>query len=238
VSSRFDTTQWSVVLAARRRSEPGGEEALARLCEAYWFPLYAFVRRQGYRADEARDLTQAYFLKLFEKDFLDDVAPEAGRFRSFLLASMKHFLINEWKKERTAKRGGEARILSLEFDDAERWLRSEPADHDTPESQYERRWARVVLQLTTELLRQEFAKASRAEEFRRLEPLLVGGSATGTYAEIAKDLGRSVSAIKMAVSRMRRRFGELLRVEIGRTLTDPEEIDAEIRYLFQALRRP
>jgi RNA polymerase sigma-70 factor (ECF subfamily) len=237
VGSRFDTTQWSVVLTARQRSEPGAEEALAQLCEAYWLPLYAFVRRQVGDAEQARDLTQAYFLKLFEKDFLDDVEPAAGRFRSFLLASMKHFLINEWKSERTVRRGGKTKLLSLDFDDAEGRFRSDPVDEETPERIYEARWARAVLERTTDALRREFASGARAEHFERLAPLLTGGKTAQSYAEIAGELGVSESAIKMTVHRMRRRFGDLLRAEIGRTVSDPDDVDAEIRYLFEVLNR-
>ncbi len=235
--TKFQTTPWSLILAARRRDEPGAERALARLCESYWFPLYAFVRRRGHGAEEARDLTQAYFLKLLEKDYLGDVDRGAGRFRSFLLVSMKHFLANEWKAGRAAKRGGGKSPVSLDMDGAEDRFLAEPCESETPESVFERRWARVVLQRTTEALRREFESAGKRERFERLAPLLTGGSVDGSYAQIARELGQSESAVKMAVHRLRSRFGELLKQEIGVTVTDPADVEAEIRYLFDALER-
>ena len=237
MSDRFQTTQWSLVLAAQRRGDRDAEQALAQLCEDYWFPLYAFVRRQGHDSEAARDLTQAYFVKLLEKDYLSDVDREAGRFRSFLLASIKHFLINEWKAERAAKRGGSQAPVSLDFDEAEGRFRTEPVGGETPERSFERRWARVVLQRTNAALREEFVASGKRAQFDRLAPILTGSQATQSYAEIARALDQTEAAVKMAVHRVRRRFGELLRIEIGRTVADPSDVDAEIRYLFDALQR-
>ena len=236
MDARFDTTQWSVILAAKQRSEPGADEALARLCEAYWFPLYAFVRRKVRDAEQARDLTQAYFVKLLEKDYLDSVHPEGGRFRSFLLASVKHFLLNEWKAERTQRRGGHATILSLDLDDAENRFLEEPADDENPERLFARRWARTALERTMKRMRSEHDADGKLTEYEALAPFLTAGGSGRSYADVGRRLERSEAAVKMAVHRMRRRFGELLRMEIGRTVTEPEEIDTEIRHLFDALR--
>jgi RNA polymerase sigma factor (sigma-70 family) len=233
---RFATTRWSQVIAAGDARTPDAGEALARLCELYWYPLYAYVRRWGYDADEAQDLTQEFFSRLLEKHYLRDADPARGRFRSFLLASLKHFLSNERDRVNAVKRGGRATVLPLEFESAEGRYSLEPPDAETPETVYERRWALTLLERTLGRLRAEFEGAGRQALFSRLEGHLTGEQDTVPYAELGRELGMSEGAIKVAVHRLRRRFGALLRAEILETVSDPDEVDEEIRYLFQALK--
>ena len=231
----FATTHWSVVLAAGGRDSTESRRALEALCEAYWYPVYAFVRRQGYGADEARDLTQGYFLRLLDKDFLADVRPELGRFRSFLIASVKHFLSNERDRERALKRGGGQATVPLDGELAEGRYRIEPPDTLTPEMLFERRWATTVLDRALERLRTQASRESEAARFERLKAYLTGVSPASSYREAAADLDMSEAAVKTAVHRWRKRFGEVLRAEIAETLSDPREVDDEIRYLLTRL---
>lgn len=232
---RFATTRWSQVLAAGHAPTTVSREALASLCEVYWYPLYAYVRRWGYDADEAQDLTQEFFSRLLEKHFLGDADPARGRFRSFLLASLKHFLSNERDRASAVKRGGRVTIVALEVETAEGLYRLEPPDADTPDKIFERRWALTLLERTLALLRQEFEASGKAEMFSRLEGYLTGEQDTVPYAQLATDLQTSEGAIKVAVHRLRRRFGNLLRQEIAETVSDPQEVDGEIRELFRIL---
>lgn len=229
---RFRTTKWSVVRAARARDEPGSADALARLCEVYWYPLYFFVRRLGHGVDEARDLTQGYFLRLMERNYLDDVRPEAGKFRSFLLASMKHYLANVRREAAALKRGGPAPPISLDLDAAEARYRHEPADERTPDKAYERRWALAVIERANTRLREEFEAAGKPDQHRLLAGYLSGDERQRPYSQAARELETSEAAVKMAVSRMRRRYGRILREEIAATVGDPAEVDAEVRYLL------
>ena len=232
----FATTRWSIVLAAGRDSSPEAKTALATLCETYWFPLYAFVRRQGYDAQDAQDLTQGFFTRLLEKKDLRDVQRERGKFRSFLLASMKHFLMNEWDRTQAQKRGGGQRMLSVDFDEAESRLRLEPSHEQTPEVIFEKQWALTLLDRVRAVLREEFVSAHKAEQFDRLHVYLTGEKSAVTYAEVAEELRISEAAVKMAVSRLRRRFHDRLRKEIGQTVATEDEIDDEIRALTDALQ--
>lgn len=229
---RFNTTRWTVIRSARAKDEPGSAEALAALCEAYWYPLYVFVRRRGHGADEARDLTQGYFLRLLEKDYLDDVKPEAGRFRSFLLASMKHFLANERRDAAALKRGGGRTLVSLDLAAAENRYRHEPVSDETPERAYERRWALAVIERARDRLRDEFAAAGKERQFRLLAGHLSGRDSARPHGEVAEELGTTEAAVKMAVSRMRRQYGRALREEIADTIDDPAAIDDEVRHLL------
>lgn len=234
-SPQFHSTRWSMIHAARAKDEPGSAEALASLCEAYWYPLYVFVRRTGHGAEEARDLTQAYFLKLLEKDYLESVRPEAGKFRSFLRSSIKHFVANTRRDAAALKRGGGTKPLSLDLDDAEdRYLR-EPADDETPDRAYERRWAHAVVARSRERLRREFESAGGARRFDMLSAHLTGGGTSRPHREIADELGTTEAAVKMGVSRLRRQFGKALRDEIADTVDDPEQVDAEVKYLLSVL---
>jgi DNA-directed RNA polymerase specialized sigma24 family protein len=234
---QFATTRWSLVHAAGRKSTPDAAAALQSLCLAYWFPLYAFVRREGHQPEEARDLTQSFFVSLLERDDLGSVSPEKGRFRSFLLASMKHFLVNAWHKGRALKRGGGRRPLSLDFDAAESRLQVVAVDHQTPQGVFEREWAVTLLERVRALLEIEFSAGRGEDHFDHLQRYLTPDAAAPTYAETADRLQTSEAAVKQAVHRLRRRFGELLRAEIAQTVSTPEEIDDEIRALMSALQR-
>jgi RNA polymerase sigma-70 factor (ECF subfamily) len=222
------------VLAASTDT-PGGRDALAELCQAYWYPLYAYVRRQGYGAEEARDLTQAYFLRLLEKGYLKEVAPEKGRFRSFLLASLRHFLANERDRATALKRGGVRLPVSLESDEPERRYRVEPLDESTPETVFERRWALTVLERALGHLRGEMSAAGRADQFDRLKDFLTWSEPAAPYGQVAAQLGMSEGALKVAVHRLRRRCGALLREEIAQTVAAPEQVEEEVRHLIAAL---
>ena len=232
----FATTNWSLVLAARGDT-PRAQEALAALCEAYWYPVYAFVRRQGRGADEARDLTQSYFLRLLEKGYLRQVQPEAGRFRSFLLASVKHFLANEWDRVRAQKRTLERTALSLDTDAAAQKYQTSLADRLDPERLFERQWATTVLERGLESLRREMDDGGDGVRFAQLKAYLTGEEPAAPYRDVAATLGISESAVRVAVHRMRQRFGQLLREEIARTVNGPTEVEEEIRFLLGALDR-
>ncbi len=232
--SSFATTHWSLVLAARDRAEPGADDALASLCALYWYPLYAYVRRRGHGADDAHDLTQSFFARLLEKDFLAAVDRGKGKFRSFLLASCNHFLANEHDRARARKRGGGRRLLSLNAADAEGRYLAEPADDLTPERLFDRRWALALLQEVMGRLRAEFEAKGKARMFERLRGFLVGEKGTG-YRRAADELRLSEGAVKVAVHRLRQRYRELLHEEIARTVGAPEEVEEEIRALFAAL---
>jgi RNA polymerase sigma factor (sigma-70 family) len=233
---QFATTRWSQVLAAGGDPTPGSQEALARLCELYWRPLYAYVRRWGHDADQAQDLTQEFFSRLLEKHYLRAADPSRGRFRSFLLASLKHFLSNERDRAAAVKRGGRATVLPLEFETAEGWYVREPPDDDTPERVYARRWALTLLERTLDRLRREFDAAGKQKLFSRLEGHLTGEQDVAPHAELAAELGMSEGAVKVTVHRLRRRFGALLREEIAETVSEPEQVDEEIRELFRSLK--
>ena len=232
----FVTTRWSRVLAARDGSEAEARQALEKLFQAYWLPLFAFVRRQGHDPDTASDLTQAYFTTLLEKDFLKAVEPSAGRFRSFLLASLKHFLSHERDKERALKRGGGARFFSLDAQAAEAQLGREPAEGLTPEEIFEQQWALTVLERALERLRAASAQAGSEVLFERLRPYLTGETSRIPHREVAAELRMSEGAVRTAVHRLRKRFGAMLRAEIGDTVADPTEADDEIRYLLSVIQ--
>jgi len=231
---KFATTRWSLVLDARDGEAHNSDEALAELCESYWFPLYAFVRRQGHGPEDAADLTQAYFAKLLEKEYLQDVRPEAGRFRSFLLTSLKHFLYNEWDRRRAQKRGGHLQKISLDAQLADNRYSVEPVERLTPEDLYEQHWALTVLERALSQLAKETPESKRFR-FEKLRPFLIGEETDLTYRQIADDLGMSESGVKVAVHRLRRRFGVVLRQEIEHTVADPQEVDDEIHYLLECL---
>ena len=237
----FETTDWTLVRTARARDSRQGEAALARLCQAYWFPLYAFVRHQGYSADDAADLVQGFFATLLEKHYLEDVDPAAGRFRTFLLTSLKHFLANERAKERALKRGGGApqlsldARLSLDSREAERRWVYEPVGEETPEDVYERRWARTVVDRAMARLRSERAAVGKAAEFEELSPYLTGEEPHPVYSEIAARLGASQATLRVAVHRLRTQFGDLLRHEIRQTVARRDQVDDEVRHLLEIL---
>jgi RNA polymerase sigma factor (sigma-70 family) len=234
-SAEFATTHWSLVLAAGDRDAPQAEEALASLCASYWYPLYAYVRRQGSPPEQAEDLTQEFFARLLEKQFLRDVHPEKGKFRAYLMACFRHFLANERDRPRAQKRGGGKTVLSLNFPDAESRYSLEPAYELTPERLYERQWALALLEQVLNRLHAEAVSSGHGRLFDALKIFLTGESPSVSYEQVAASLGLSVGAVKVAVHRQRRRYRELLREEIGRIVGDPSEIDEEIQALFTAL---
>jgi len=232
---RFETTRWSLVLSAGAGGSLEARRALAALCEAYWYPLYAYVRRQGRGADDARDLTQAFFTRLIEKHDLSSVRRERGRFRAFLLAAMKHFLLNQNAERRALKRGGAYVVASLDLQSAEgRYLRDLP-DASTPDLIFDRSWARAVLQRVLARLRAEWTEAGKGAQFDRLKPCLTGDSPDGGYRQVADELGSSEGAVKVSVHRLRRRYRDLLRREIAETVLTDEAVESEIRHLFRVL---
>jgi len=214
---------------------PQAHQALETLCGNYWYPLYAYVRRQGHSAHDAQDLTQAFFARLLEKNYLADVQREKGRFRSFLLASLKHFLANEWDREQALKRGGGKRLIALDEDSAESRYKLEPKDDLSADKIYERRWALTLLDQVLAKLRGEFEKDGKLDQFETLKQYLSAGRTSVSYAQAADKLGMNEGAIKVAVHRLRKRYRELLRAEIAQTVATASEVEAEIRYLFAAL---
>ena len=229
----FHTTRWSVIVSAQ--GEGGdAQEALANLCRAYWYPLYAFVRRQGFSTHDAQDLTQEFFARLLAKGWLDGVDRERGRFRSWLLASMKHFLAKEWRDAHREKRGGGAIFETSNPDEAESRYAREPANLATAEQLYDRRWALDILERGLARLQAEFASAGKAAQFAALKFCLTGEKVA--LREVAGQLGSSEGAVKVAVHRLRERYGELIRAEIAETVAGPEQVEAELRELQTALR--
>jgi RNA polymerase sigma-70 factor (ECF subfamily) len=232
---RFRTTRWSLVLAARDHTSPQARLALQELCEAYWYPLYAFIRRQGYPVEEARDLTQDFFVCLLEKDFLAMADQSRGKFRSFLMAACKHFLANERDRAQALKRGGGRDFLSIDAQAGESRYVAEPMHDLTAERLFERRWALMLLQQVLVRLRDELQQAGKGEQFEQLKVFLTGEKPAGHYAQAADALRATPGAVRVAVHRLRRRYRELLREEIARTVNDPGEVEAEIRDLMRAL---
>lgn len=233
---RFATTRWSIVVAAAGDDSTEGRAALESLCTAYWFPLYAFVRRQGEGVEDARDLVQGFFAELLEKDYLAQADRERGRFRTFLITAFRHYASKERAKERALKRGGGVAILSFDFSDGENRYLREPADERTPERLFERRWALTLLDEALGRLRAEHRSAGREDLFGALRGTIVpGGGETEPYAALGERLGMSEGAVKVAAHRLRRRYREVLRAAIAETVADPSEVDDEIRHLLDAL---
>jgi RNA polymerase sigma factor (sigma-70 family) len=230
-SDRFASTRWSLVLLARE----GADSALETLCRAYWYPLYAYIRRQTVSAPEAEDLTQEFFTRLLEKDFLDAVNRDKGRFRAFLLACCKHFLANERDRARAQKRGGGRPVLPLDFASAAERYRLEPAETLTPEKLFDRRWALTLLDSVLDQLGQEFQQSGKGPLFEHLRLTLVGAADAISFVQIGTELGMTEAAVKKAAQRLRRRYRDLLRDQIAATVNDPDEVDDEIRSLFAVL---
>ena len=234
-AGRFMTTRWSLVLAAGEQPSARSAEALARLCEMYWYPVYAFIRRQGCRAEEGADLTQEFFTRVLEKHYFHGADPARGRFRAFLCASVRHFLSNERDRAQALKRGGRHQPISLDVETAEGTYRLEPRDDLTPEKLFDRRWALILLERVLAHLRDEHVSAGKGELFDHLKGFLTGDSAGIRYGEVAKALGMTDGAVKVAAHRLRRQFRNTLMDEIAETVSDPAEIDAEIEYLLKAV---
>jgi RNA polymerase sigma factor (sigma-70 family) len=236
-NAQFTTTHWSVVLNARNTDSSQGAGALEQLCRTYWYPLYAFVRREGYSHHDAEDLTQGFFERLLAKNYLAQVDQTLGRFRSFLLASLKHYLSDRRDHQRAVKRGGGKVTFSFDSQTAEELYQLEPGNELTAESIFERRWALTVLDEARRHLRKEYVAAGKAELHARLRIFEAGDAGLPSYAEVGAALGLSESAVKSAAYRLRQRFRELVRAEIAQTVHSPEEIDDEIRHLLAVIGR-
>jgi RNA polymerase sigma factor (sigma-70 family) len=233
----FLTTRWTVVLAAGNAQDPHSKQALATLCQTYWRPLYVFVRRRGYSPADAEDLVQEFFERLLERGIVGQADQDRGRFRTFLLSALDHFLVNEWTRQRTLKRGGGLRPVSWDGEGAEECYARELADKETPATAFDRHWAEALLEHALAQLRRQYAATGKAELFEALEPQLSGESPGSSCRELATRLGMSEGALRAAVHRLRRGFGEILRLEVAHTVTSPAEIDDELRYLFALFRR-
>jgi RNA polymerase sigma factor (sigma-70 family) len=233
-SKNFPTTLWTVVLHAGRDESAQAQAALAQLCQAYWYPLYSFVRRQGYSPHDAEDLTQAFFAQLLEKRGLKRVDPEQGRFRTFLLASLKNFLANDWDRAHALKRGGGRTIVSLAEECAESRYQLEPSNAMTPDRCFERQWAMTLLDQVLDALREEYHAEDKGDLFEELKAVFIGQP--GAYAVMAARLQRSEGAIKTAVHRLRRRYRELMRARIAETVGEGEgDVEDELRHLLAVL---
>jgi RNA polymerase sigma factor (sigma-70 family) len=231
----FKTTHWTMVLNASRRDSPQASAALANLCQTYWSPVYSFVRRSGHGPEDAKDLTQEFFFRLLEKEYLKALDREGGKFRSFLLVVLKRFLANEWDRANRQKRGGGRQIVSIDEWNTELRYLNEPADNRTPETVFERRWALAVLEQVMNRLQAESSGAGKAELFGGLKDFLGGDGGGASYSEVATRLQTNEGALRVAVHRLRRRYREILREEIAGTVASPGEIDDEIRHLFLCL---
>jgi RNA polymerase sigma-70 factor (ECF subfamily) len=232
---QFQTTCWSVILAARDGEPEEARDAVASLCAAYWYPLYVFVRRKGYAAEVAQDLVQGFFTRLLEKGDLGSVDRAKGKFRSFLMAACSHYLANERDKERAKKRGGDRPSLSIDALTAEGRCRREPAHDLTPERLFDRHWALALLDQVLTQLEREMSTAGKSRQFAVLQPALLGGAKRVPFAEIAATLSISEEAARAAAHRLRRRYREVLRDVVSRTVENPADIDDEINTLFSCL---
>lgn len=236
-AGRFATTRWSMVVAAGDADNPEGRAALEELCASYWYPLYAYVRRRGSDVHEAQDLTQGFFATVIEKGYLEQADRERGHFRSFLIAAFGHFVSHERERARAQKRGGGKLHFSIDFEAGEGRYRLEPADDTTPERIYERRWALTLLERVLAQLEADHEHRGKSALFAELRPFLSGAEPSPAYREVAARLDWEEGAVKVAVHRLRRHYRHALRTEISHTVSDPADIDDEIRYLLQALAR-
>ena len=232
----FATTHWSVVLAAGQNNSPQANEALGKLCRTYWYPLYAYVRRKGYDAHDAQDLTQEFFARLLARNYLSVADRNKGKFRSFLLGSLEHFLAREWTKAHAQKRGGGRAVLSLNETDAENRYLLEPVHELTAAKIFDRRWATTLLDQAMARLREECVATHKGDLFEKVERFLSGEEGEASYANVPDALKMSEGAIKVAVHRLRQRYGELVRAEIAQTVETPEKADEALRYLLTVLR--
>jgi RNA polymerase sigma-70 factor (ECF subfamily) len=233
----FVSTHWSVVLRANQSDSPDALAALTELCRSYWFPLYAYARRQGCDVHTAQDLTQGFFSKLLEKNYLSVADRRRGRFRWFLLTAFKCFLANEWDRSQAQKRGGGQQIVSFDAMSAEERFRHEPEDSASADQLYDRRWATDLLDATRARLRAEYAGADKSERFNYLEAYLPGGHATLSQAAVGAALGLTEGTVKQEIFKVRRRFGEILREAVAQTVAHPDEVDDEINYLIDVVCR-
>jgi RNA polymerase sigma-70 factor (ECF subfamily) len=231
----FNTTHWSVVVTATHGEDDRARAALTSLCQTYWYPLYAYVRRRGHSAHDAQDLTQAFFAQILERQSLAKASRELGKFRTFILTALNRFLVSEWRQAKAQKRGGGRDLLSLDWAAAEERFDLEPSSHASPDKLFEKQWALTVLDDVLKRLEQEYQSAGRTELFTQLKQTLMGRREAQPYNELAAKLGLSESAIKVNVHRLRKRYRELIRIELAATVEDPQEVEAELHYLFQVL---
>ncbi|HXF11039.1 MAG TPA: sigma-70 family RNA polymerase sigma factor [Desulfuromonadaceae bacterium] len=231
----FATTHWSVVLTAGRTDTTRAHDALAKLCQSYWYPLYAYVRRRGYSSHDAQDLTQAFFTRLLERRSLGHVDPSLGRFRSFLLAALNNFLASEWKSAQAQKRGGGQQTISLDLAAAEQRYDLEPADRSSPDKAFDKQWALALLGEVLAKLEEEYRRDGQSKLFAALKQTLTGSRETQPYEELAGQLGISEGTIKVTVHRLRKRYRDLIRDEIANTVASTADIDAEMHHLLEAL---
>lgn len=234
----FLTTHWSVVIEAGQHGTESAKQALETLCAAYWYPIYVYVRRKGYGPEDAQDLTQEFFSQLIGKGHFSQADRTRGKFRNFLLGTLDHFLAREWRRAHRQKRGGQFTFVSLDEKTAEERYSHEPADNDTPEKKFLRQWARTVLEQTMEKLARECEADGKGPLFREVKNLLAGERDNGAYEGIAERLSMNGGAVRVAVHRLRQRYGELLRSEIAQTVEHPAEVDEELAHLLAALRPP
>jgi RNA polymerase sigma factor (sigma-70 family) len=233
---RFETTRWSVIIAAGGTDSAAGRSALAALCETYWAPVHAFIRRSGRSSEDAEDLTQAFFAKLLEKNYVADAKQERGRFRSFLLTSVRHFLANEYDHTQTLKRGGQSVHVSIDAEPPERGYRYEPVEHETPEDLYERQWAATVVEAARARVALKYDGEKRQALFEKLRPFLTGDE-PASYGVLARELGMTEGALRVAVHRVRQQCGDCLRELIAETVERPDQIADELRYLMAIVSR-
>ncbi len=236
-NASFATTRWTIVLSAGDPGSPQAATALEMLCRAYWYPLYAYVRRRGHSPPDAQDLTQEFFSQLLEHHWIARADRHQGRFRSFLLMALKRFLANEWDKVKTVKRGGRAQRVPLPLDAAETRYTQEPVDLSTAEQVFEKRWALALLESVLGDLREEYVHDGKAALFDTLKPCLIGSRELQPYAAIAAELEMTEGAVKVAVCRLRERYRGRLREEIAHTVASPAEVDEELRHLSRVLAR-
>jgi RNA polymerase sigma-70 factor (ECF subfamily) len=235
-NANFNTTRWSLVVAAAKSPSPRARAALEELCGSYWYAVYAFVRRRGTQVEDARDLTQEFFARLLEKDYLEAVDRERGRFRTFLLTAVSHFLSNERERACAQKRGGGQTVLSLDFESGEERYQHEPADHWTAEKIFDRRWALTLLDQAVAALKQEYSAADKSPLFEELKVYLTGDSGAPMYEVAAAKLDMSPGAVKVTVHRLRQKYRDTLRQLIAQTVAAEEDIDSELQVLLTALR--
>jgi len=232
----FTTTHWSAVLLAGGERSAEADRALEDLCRAYWYPLYAYVRRQGYSSEDAQDLVQDFFARLLKRNYLRLADRNRGHFRTFMLTSLKHFLINEWSKANRGKRGGGQKVLSLDEEMAESRFAAEPAVDRPPDTLYDSGWAAILLDRALTALHTEFEQSGKQDLFNSLKVFVWGEKNAMSYAAIGEQLGMTGGAVKVAVHRLRQRYGELLRAEVAQTVTTTVEVDEELRYLISVIR--
>ena len=231
----FVTTSWTNLMLARQEGSPEAGPALEKLCETYWYPLYVYVRRKGHTAEDAEDLTQAFFTQILENNYLGAADRKKGKFRSFLLAALNHFLCNEWDYRKAAKRGGGKPVLSLDAKTPEDRYLLEPVTELSPEVIFENRWAQTVLDEARRRMESEYDSPKKREQFEQLNPFLTAEAGSAGYAEVAEKLGMNPNSVAVTVHRMRHRYGELVREEVARTVARPQEVDSEVRHLCDVL---